>query len=88
MEGAKRDYIETYIPHVAEALKDLVGFKQIDEEKVKGLLKQILEKTRGKLEKIEIDNPDYDEELAKIGKEETSEDEQTTLEAGEKKNEK
>ena len=88
MEGAKRDYIETYIPHVASALKDLVGYNQADEDKVKALLKQILEKTRGQLEKIEIDNPDYDEELAKIGKKEPSEDGQTTLETGEKKNEK
>ena len=68
MEGAKRSYLETYIPHVAEALKDLVGYKESDEEKVKKLLNEILEQTRGKLEKIEINNPDYDEELAKIGK--------------------
>jgi len=81
IEGAKRSYIETYIPHVAEALKDLVGYKQTDEVKVKKLLKQILEKTRGKLEKIEIENPDYDEELAKIGKKENKEEQkQTTLE--------
>jgi len=77
MEGAKRDYLETYIPHVAEALKELVGYKQTDEEKVKKLLEEILEKKRGKLEKIEIDNPDYDEELAKIGKEETQEEPKT-----------
>jgi DNA topoisomerase-6 subunit B len=68
VEGAKRSYLETYIPHVAEALKELVGYKQSDEEKVKKLLEEILEKKRGKLEKIEIDNPDYDEELAQIGK--------------------
>ncbi len=70
IEGAKRSYIETYIPHVAEALKELVGYEQADEEKVKKLLKDILEKKRGKLEKIEIDNPDYDEEIANVGKEE------------------
>jgi len=77
IEGAKRSYIETYIPHVAEALKDLVGYKEKDENKVKKLLKEILEKKRGKLEKIEIENPDYDEELAKIGKEEKEEEKQT-----------
>jgi len=77
MEGAKRDYIETYIPHVAEALKELVGYKESDENKVKKLLKQILEKKRGKLENIKIDNPDYDEELAKIGKEEKKEEQKT-----------
>ncbi len=91
MEGAKRSYIETYIPHVAEALKELIGYKESDENKVKKLLKEILEKKRGKLEKIEIDNPDYDEELAKIGKEEKAvEDEkkgekQKTLEQTTKK---
>jgi DNA topoisomerase-6 subunit B len=88
IEGAKRDYLEAYIPHVAEALKELVGYKQSDEEKVKGLLKQILEKKRGKLEKIEIDNPDYDEELAQIGKEEGNEEKQKDSEEGEKKDEK
>ena len=70
VEGAKRGYIETYIPHVAEALKELLGYKEADEEKVKKLLKEILEKKRGELENIEIDNPDYDEEFAKLGKEE------------------
>ena len=69
VEGAKRGYIETYIPHVAEALKELLGYKKEDEEKVKTLLKEILEKKRGKLEDIDIDNPEYDEEFAKIGKE-------------------
>ncbi len=75
IEGAKRDYLATYIPHVAEALTDLVGYKQADEEKVKKLLRAILEKKRGKLEKIEIDNPDYDEDLAKIGREREEETE-------------
>jgi DNA topoisomerase-6 subunit B len=78
IEGVKRSYIETYIPHVAEALKELVGYKQADEEKVKKLLKEILERKRGKLEKIEIDNPDYDEEMASIGKEEEKEEEKQT----------
>ncbi|MBW2974806.1 DNA topoisomerase VI subunit B [Candidatus Woesearchaeota archaeon] len=85
MEGAKRSYIETYIPHVAEALKNLVGYKESDAEKVKSLLKEILEKKRGKLEKIEIDNPDYDEQLANIGKE--KKEEQKTLEEVGEKNE-
>ncbi|MEA2036621.1 MAG: DNA topoisomerase VI subunit B [Nanoarchaeota archaeon] len=74
MEGAKRSYIETYIPHVAEALKELIGYSVSEEAKVKKLLEELLEKTRGKLEKIEINNPEYDEELAKIGKEEVNED--------------
>jgi len=75
MEGAKRSYIETYIPHVAQALKDLVGYKQADEEKVKKLLEHILEHKRGgKLEKIEVNNPEYDEELANMGKQEAKEE--------------
>ena len=89
MEGAKRSYLETYIPHVAEALKDLVGYNEKDETKVKKLLEEILEKKRGTLEKIEIENPDYDEELAKIGKEqpeeEKSKEKQTTIKEEDKK---
>jgi len=69
-EGQKRSYIEKYIPHVGEALKELLGLKQVEEEKIKILLEQILEKKRGKLEQLRIDNPEYDEELAKVGKEE------------------
>ncbi len=58
-----------------------------NEEKVKGLLAQILEQTRGKLEKIGINNPDYDADLAKIGKEEKPREEEK-LEAKEPKQEK
>jgi DNA topoisomerase-6 subunit B len=68
-ESQKRSYIETYIPYISEALKELINIK--DKEKVERLLHQILEKHRGQLEKIEMDNPEYDPELAKIGKEET-----------------
>ncbi len=91
IEGAKRGYIETYIPHVAEALKELVGYKKEDEEKVKKLLKEILERKRGKLEKIEIDNPEYDKEFAEIGSKDVEDEEgekQKTLdEVEEDKNE-
>lgn len=69
-EGKKRDYLKTYIPHVADALKELVGFKDSDEEKIKQYLIEILEKQRGKLEKLEVINEEYDEEFAKIGKDE------------------
>ena len=51
-------------------MKELLGLKQVEEEKIKILLEQILEKKRGKLEQLRIDNPEYDEELAKVGKEE------------------
>ncbi|MBN1644561.1 DNA topoisomerase VI subunit B, partial [Candidatus Woesearchaeota archaeon] len=68
-EGQKRSYIEKYIPHVAEALKELLSLKQVDEAKIKTLLKELLEKHRGKLKDIAVKNPEYDEELAKMGKE-------------------
>ena len=69
-ESQKRSYIETYIPHVAEALKELLALNKTDEAKIEELLKGLLEKHRGKLAKVEMDNPEYDPELAKIGKEE------------------
>jgi DNA topoisomerase-6 subunit B len=69
-EGKKRGYIETYIPHVSAALKELLDLKQIEQTKVEALLKELLEKHRGKLEEIEADNEEYDEEFASIGKEE------------------
>jgi DNA topoisomerase-6 subunit B len=70
-ESQKRDYIETYIPFVSNALKEMLKLSQKDEDKTRKLLRQILEKTRGKLENLHFDpgkNVDYDEDLAKIGK--------------------
>ena len=69
-EGKKRDYIQMFIPHVGEALKELIGLKDAEEKKVEKLLGEILEKKRGKLEQIEAKNLEYDEEFAKIGKSE------------------
>jgi DNA topoisomerase-6 subunit B len=69
-ESQKRSYIEKYIPHVAEALKELLSLKQADEAKVEVLLKGMLETHRGKIEKVEMENLEYDEEFAKMGKEE------------------
>ncbi len=74
-ETNKRSYIETYIPHVASALKELLNLKEIEEKKIEKLLAEILERHRGELEKIRVDNPDYDEDLAAIGKEGVEEDE-------------
>lgn len=71
-EFKKRSYIEIYIPHVADALKDLIGLKEKDKEQVELNLHEILEKKRGKLDKLEFDaskNVEFDEEFAKIGKE-------------------
>ena len=78
-ESKKRDYIKMFIPHVGEALQELLGFKKDEEKKVEELLAVILEDTRGKIEQVEAVNTEYDEEFAKIGKEEKKE-EQTTLE--------
>ncbi|MBU0459831.1 MAG: DNA topoisomerase VI subunit B [Nanoarchaeota archaeon] len=68
-EGKKRSYIEKYIPHVADALKEIIGFDEIKKKKLEDNLYEILEHARGELEEITIDNPDYDEEIAKIGRE-------------------
>ncbi len=76
-ESQKRSYIETYIPHISEALEELIKIK--DKKKVEKLLFQILEKHRGQLEKIEMDNPDFDEEIANVGKEEKNKETQTKL---------
>ncbi|MBI2546449.1 DNA topoisomerase VI subunit B [Candidatus Woesearchaeota archaeon] len=68
-ESAKRGYIETYIPHVGIALKELLALKDSDIAKVESQLKEILEKKRGKLEKIEMENLEYDQSFAAIGRE-------------------
>jgi len=73
-EAKKRSYIEKYIPHVAEALKEMIGLTEIQKKQVEDNLCTILEHTRGELEEIGIDNPDYDPELAKIGADEEIED--------------
>ncbi len=67
-ESKKRSYIEMYIPHVAEALKELLDLNQVDELKAKDLLKEILEESRGKLEDINFDpnaNTDYEGDTEK-----------------------
>ncbi|MBW2999044.1 DNA topoisomerase VI subunit B, partial [Candidatus Woesearchaeota archaeon] len=72
-ELKKRSYIEKYIPHVSAALKDLLELKKIDEEKINKALNILLEHKRGKIEKVGLkasENIDYDEEFAKIAKEE------------------
>ncbi|MBL7055742.1 DNA topoisomerase VI subunit B, partial [Candidatus Woesearchaeota archaeon] len=69
-EGKKRDYIKMFIPHVGQALQELIGLNKTEEQKVEEILTDILEDTRGKLEKVEAVNTEYDAEFAKIGKEE------------------
>ena len=65
-----------FIPHVGEALKELLKLNDSDEKKTEKLLAEILEKKRGKLEQVEAENLEYDEEFAKIGEEETEESEE------------
>jgi DNA topoisomerase-6 subunit B len=73
-ELKKRGYIEKYIPFVGEALQSLLGLKKSDEEMIEKNLKELLEKTRGKLEELGEKNTDYDEDFANIGKEEEPEE--------------
>ncbi|MFP4568306.1 MAG: DNA topoisomerase VI subunit B [Candidatus Woesearchaeota archaeon] len=78
-ELKKRSYIETYIPHIAEAISDIIGAENIDKERFEESLRRSLEKTRGKVDDMKFDptkNQDYDEELANIGREEKKEAEE------------
>lgn len=73
-ELKKRSYIEKYIPHVGDALKDLLELKPEASENIQTLLKEILEEQRGKVATVGVvDNPDYDENFANIGKEDKEE---------------
>lgn len=76
-EAKKRNFITKYMPHVAEALQELLGISEIEKKDVEDKLGEILEADRGELQEIKVDNPDYDPEFAKIGKEvEPNEDEE------------
>ncbi|MFA6888909.1 MAG: DNA topoisomerase VI subunit B [Candidatus Woesearchaeota archaeon] len=67
-ELKKRGYIEKYIPHIADALRELIEIKDFEKTKVEESLKEILERKRGQIEDIEAENEEFDEEFAKIGK--------------------
>lgn len=72
-ELKKRSYIETYIPHISEALKELLSLEDVDVDNITRNLEVLLEKKRGKVEKLDFDptkNEEYDEDLAKIGRDE------------------
>jgi DNA topoisomerase VI subunit B len=45
-EFKKRNYIETYIPHLVVALKDILKLDEKDVEKARGNLTTVLEKSR------------------------------------------
>ena len=77
-ELQKRSYIEKYIPHVVEALGELLKLNKVEQDRTFELLKESLETHRGKLDDIKFDpskNEEFDEEFASIGKEEKKEDE-------------
>ena len=69
-ETKKRSYIEKYIPHVAEGIGEIIKLTPAQKKEIEDNLCTILEHTRGELEEIDVDNPDFDPELAKIGSEE------------------
>ncbi|MFT4297948.1 MAG: DNA topoisomerase VI subunit B [Candidatus Woesearchaeota archaeon] len=69
-ELKKRSVIEKYIPHVSEALIELLELSKNEKSLLEKNLEIILEKKRGTLEDVDFDeqkNTDYDENLAKIG---------------------
>lgn len=77
-ELKKRGYIEKYIPSIAEALKEIINFSDVEEKNVVAILEDLLEKHRGKLDTMKFDaskNEEYDETFAKIGREEDNKDE-------------
>jgi DNA topoisomerase-6 subunit B len=45
-EERKRSYIETYLPHIGIALREIIGISEKEEEKLVGVLKDVLEKSR------------------------------------------
>ena len=73
-ELKKRDYIQKYIPHVAEALKELLELEENKKENIELHLKAILEQERGELKDMKFDptkNVDFDKKLANIGKDDS-----------------
>ena len=61
---------------------------EIKKKKIEDDLCEVLEHIRGELEEIKVDNPDYDPELAKIGKEDKKEEVKEKEEPKEDKEEK
>ncbi len=65
-ELKKRSYIEKYIPHISFAIKDILDLDESVETELGSRLKEVLERTRGKIEKIGFDkesNTEFDEEF-------------------------
>lgn len=73
LELKKRGYIEKYIPKLAESVKAILGLGESDKEQMEEHLTSLLEKTRGTVEDLKFDpskNTEFDEEWARIGKDE------------------
>ena len=76
-ELKKRSFIEKYIPHVAEALKDILELTPAVQGELEEQLQDLLEKERGAIKKLDFDpeaNEEYDEELANFSKAEAEHD--------------
>ncbi|MBN1376894.1 DNA topoisomerase VI subunit B [Candidatus Woesearchaeota archaeon] len=76
-EIKKRSLIEKYMPHVAEALQDILGLSDTEKKQLIDDLKIVLEKDRGKIDDIEFDkdkNADYSDTWA-LNKENEEENE-------------
>jgi DNA topoisomerase VI subunit B len=76
-ELKKRSYIELYMPHISDALKDILNLTDAQKNEVEAHLVVLMEKTRGKLEDMSFDptkNKEYDADFAGIGKEEEVDD--------------
>ena len=84
-ESKKRSYIEKYIPNVAEALQEITKVSAEEKKKLEENLYELLEHTRGELEELTVENPEYDEEFAKIGAEEEDSEQEKEQEKPEKK---
>ena len=74
-ESKKRSYIEKYIPHVAEALAEMIKLSDKEKKDIENNLKEVLEISRGKLEKLKTGSDEFDAEMAAVGNIEVEEDE-------------
>jgi DNA topoisomerase-6 subunit B len=75
-ELKKRSYIELYMPHISDALKEILSLTDAQKKEIEEKLAVLMEKTRGKLDDMSFDpnkNEEYDEDFASIGKEDEDE---------------
>lgn len=80
LELKKRGYIEKYIPKLAEGVREMLGLGISEKEELESQLAELLEKTRGKVDEMAFDptkNVEYDEEWARIGKDDEEERDDT-----------